>query len=530
MRLVKQTIGECLELQAKDFPNQAALEYQDKIYTWKEVNESSDYCAVAMCELGIKKGDHVGIWSVNNPGWVVTFLALCKIGAIPVLINTCYKETELSAIIQYADMKYLYYGLAYKETRYEPLVERLRQLPDCKIEEWIPLNCDVDFSGSGISKKDLDQLTETKKKVRYQDITCMMFTSGTTGRPKGVLLSHYNLINSARATAYEMNWNREDKLLLAVPLFHCFGITSGLLASICIGHTTRIIEYFKTKQVLEQIETYQCTILNGVPSMFLALIRNSAFTSEKLVSLRSGIVAGAPIRQSEYWEIHEALPQMALIQSYGQTEASPCVTFVDAKASLVKRSQTVGRIIPKVEVRIWDETRGDVTHEQKTGEIQVRGFNVMLGYYALEQETHETISKEGWLKTGDLGYLDLDGYLVIVGRKKEIIIRAGENIAPIEIETLILDIPTVQEVKVVGIRKEVIQEEVVACIIAKKGAIVSEREIRQYLEPRIAHYKVPSHIVIFEKFPLTASGKIKVSELREQATKKIKEEQGEVGL
>lgn len=342
----------------------------------------------------------------------------------------------------------------------------------------------------------------------------MMFTSGTTGQPKGVMLSHNNLVNSAIATAEGMGWKQSDKQLLAVPLFHCFGLTSGFLASIYAGCSIGIIEYYRTREILSHIKKFKSTVFNGVPSMFLALIRNPEFAAYDITSLRNGIIAGASITQMEYEKICRSLPRFDLRQSYGQTEASPCVTLIRPVDPALKKTQSVGRVIADVEVRIWDYQKEVVAEAGMTGEIQVRGYNVMQGYYKLEQETKAAISPDGWLRTGDLGYLDQDGYLYVSGRIKEMIIRAGENIMPGEIERLILQTPFVQNVKVIGIKAEVVQEEIVACIIPTETIEFSEERLIAFLKPKIAYYKIPGYFVLFEDFPRTASGKIVISELR----------------
>lgn len=535
MELVRKTIGDCLAWRVRQSPDAVAIEYWDKSYTWAELDLVSDYLAIRMNSFGMKKGDHVGIWSVNTPNWVLTFLALQKLGAVPVLINTCYKENELRDIIRYADIKYMYYGDGYKSLLYEPLIDQLKKEDWCQVERWIPIGRDGEgkwmtqrsFFTAEKSKKELTKLSRLKKQVLPDDIAGMLFTSGTTSIPKGVLLSHYNLVNNSLETALHMGWKESDKLFLVVPLFHCFGITSGLLSSIHSGCTIHLMKYFKTKKVLEHVDKYQCTVLNGVPSMFLAMIRNPEFSNYSLKSLQSGIIAGSPLSSREYISICQKIPGINLLPSYGQTETSPCVTLTDREDTFGRKAETAGRPISHVEVRIYGTQTGLILDHDKIGEIQVRGYNLMRGYYKLPKETEAVFMEDGWLRTGDLGYLDGDGYLHVVGRRKDMIIRAGENISPQEIENYIKDLANVQEVKVVGIPAEVVQEQIVACVILTPGTPFSETGILSYLTPRLAHYKIPSHVLEFKEFPMTASGKVLISELKKQVIDKLEQKNKE---
>ena len=338
------------------------------------------------------------------------------------------------------------------------------------------------------------------------------------------MLSHYNLVNSAQGTLDFTRWTADDKVLLAVPLFHCFGITSCLLTSVLDGCTIHLLKYAKTIKLLESIDQYHCTVLNGVPSMFLAMIRKPEFYDYDTTSLRSGIIAGSAVSAKEYMEIQKYLPNMNLLPSYGQTETSPCVTLMTDEDPYDKRAATAGRLIAYEELRVSDPQSGEVLSEGATGEIEVRGYNIMQGYYKMEEETAAAISADGWLKTGDLGFMDPEGYLHIIGRKKEMIIRCGENIAPLEIENVISELDCVNAVKVIGIPAEVVQEMIVACVVPKPGRIISESIIISYLTSRLAHYKIPSYVLEFSSLPMNASGKILLPELKEQVIARLKKE------
>lgn len=531
MELSQKTIGDCLTWRAGQSPDKLAIEYHDKSYSWLQADRITDCLAVRLDGMGIRKGTHVGIWSVNTPNWVLYFLACAKLGAIPCLINTCYKAEELHNVIRSADIDVVCYGDGYKSLLYGPLIEQLRQNESCKHIRWIHIGRDERkrwlaeefFTEQETGPEAMERLAGLRRQVMCDDIAAILFTSGTTHTAKGVLLSHYNLVNSALGTLDFTQWTDQDKLLLAVPLFHSFGITSGLLGSIHAGYPMHLIKYFKTIPVMEHVREYRCTVLNGVPSMFLALIHKPEFDHYDLSSLRSGIIAGSPVSENEYQDIIRRFPNLALLPSYGQTETSPCVTLMKPEDPAEKRASTAGRLIAYVQVRIMDLQTDEEQLPGETGEIQVRGYNVMQGYYKLPEETAKVMCPDGWLRTGDLGYMDPDGYLHVAGRIKEMIIRGGENISPLEIENCILDFPDVQDVKVLGIPAAVLQEKIVACVIPKPGCVVDAQQLRLYLTSRLAHYKVPGHILEFQEFPVTASGKVSISEITDQVINKVKQ-------
>lgn len=565
MELIHKTIGDCLSHRARQSPDKTAMEYWNKsssstlgqgphggsarpcegdnpdydgahamdshttTYTWSDLDRLSDYMAVRMNALGIEKRTHAAIWSVNTPNWLITFLALQKLGAVAVLINTCYREQELKRVLAYGDVRYVYYGDGYKTLAYDPMVETLKGDHTCQVRQWIPMGRDENgnwmredsFSDYERSQEARESLACLRTLVQPQDTAAILFTSGTTSFSKGVMLSHYNLVNSALGTLSFTRWNENDRLLLTVPLFHCFGITSGLLTCIHTGAAIVLMKYFKTVKVFEHVDRYRCTVLNGVPSMFLAMIHNQDFHKYSLKSLRSGIIAGSPISEKEYLAVHEKLPHMALLPSFGQTETSPCVTLMLEEDPFEKRVTTAGRLISHVELRICHAGTDRTLPEGKVGEIQVRGYNIMKGYYGMPEETKAVLSEDGWLKTGDLGFLDPEGYLHLAGRCKEMILRCGENIAPKEIEDCIRELPFVDVVKVIGIPAPVVQEMVVACIVPVPGMRADPDKVIEFLRPRLAHYKLPSYVLILKELPMNASGKILLQELKNQAIERI---------
>lgn len=536
MKLNRMTISACLDKTVQQAPDKTALVYEDTSYTWQELERYSDYMAYRMFSMGIGKGSHVGIWSVNTPNWVIVFLALSKMGALPVLINTCYQEKELADVLEYADVEYLYYGEGYKNIVYSDVIEKVR-VSQNRIKKYIYIGKDkyggwINENSFVYNEKTL-QATHLvrclEKESTAMDEAAMLFTSGTTSQPKGVLLTHLNLINTAQSTIRYMQWHSDEKICITVPLFHCFGLTSSMLTTILLGSTMYILPYFRTAHVLECVQKHGCTAINGVPSMFLALVKNPQFAEYRISSLKSGIIAGSPLSVEDYLMLSDKMPHIVLITSYGQTETSPAVSFARFEDSAGKRGSSAGQVIDGVRVRIVDFENRRVLSGGGEGEIQVKGYNTMKGYYKLPAETAQVLSRAGWLSTGDLGCLDQDGYLYIKGRRKEIIIRAGENISPREIESRIMEIPWVEQVVVLGVPAEVIQEKVVACIIPKDGEHVDAASVQRYLESRVSHYKIPEEILEFQEFPVSASGKIQLGKLKAEAVRRLERDCQEGG-
>lgn len=524
MRLINKTIGECLQERALLGRARTAVTMGGFRCTYEQLNRFSDFLAVRMSGEGIGKGTHVGIWSINSPGWVATFLALTKIGAVPVLVNTCFQDAEITRILNYADVEVLYYGEGGESVVRRNLIERIREQTP-KVRRFLPIDekeaealvCEKSFAPAVLLPESRQELDERKKNVRPEDPACMIFTSGTTSFSKGVLLSHYSLVNNALAMVRAMHWGPKDRMCLTVPLFHCFGVTAGILACLLSGAEMDLLPCFQTGGVWNVLEQKRCTILNGVPSMFLALIRKTEHRGRHADSLRSGIIAGSTVSPEEYMEICGRFPHMRLQPSYGQTETSPCVTIAGWDDPTETKKSSAGRLIGHVEARIADIGTGSMLVPGCNGEIQVKGYNVMLGYYKLPEATASAFTPDGWLRTGDIGHFDESGELSVTGRLKEIIIRGGENISPREIEDVIRELPCVERVKVVGIPAEVLQEEIAACVIPRPGYEIDWDEILDYLKPRLARYKIPAYLLEFDGFPVNACGKIDLRALRSQA-------------
>lgn len=521
MELVNKTIGQCLRERAKKTGDVVALEMEQWKCSYQQLDLYVDHMVLYLKELGISHGTHVGIWGVNSVEWVVTFLALDRMGAIPILFNSLNTQKEMKNVLNYSDVEYLFYGKGNKNLDYAEIIgDIILEVP--QIRYYIDLQeGQYPFLDLPLTKKERTVVGKLEKDTTATDIACMIFTSGTTSESKAVMLSHYNLVNNAASMAEAMRWQEGDKMCLTVPLFHCFGITASLIPCILCGVTVHLIASFRTAKIWEAI-IKGCNILNGVPSMFMALISKNKYARIPADDIKSGIIAGSPVSQAEYEAICRRFYKMHLQPSYGQTEASPCISIADWNMSLEEKAVTVGKIAEHVTVRIMDPATGTILGKEAEGEIQVQGYNLMQGYYKRPEETKKAFTEDGWLRTGDIGRLDQHGNLSITGRLKEIIIRSGENIAPKEIETEIRRLKWIENVKVIGIPSPVTQEAVVACIIVKKGEQEDVKGMGIFLKERLAHYKVPEHVLLFEEFPLNASGKIHLTKLKTMAIDKIR--------
>ncbi len=512
MELINMTISKCFKERVKKTPNKIFLNKGKKSFTWSCVDKLTDRAAEVFLRQGIRSGERVGIFGANSESWIISFLSLQKIGAVTVLINPCFKEKELINCIKIADIKHIFYTNLCDDRSADEIMQRVKnnhELSNLKVyniektyEEWMKL-----------ANKKLTSSKLIQEREDANELACILFTSGTTNNCKGVMLSHYSIVNNAREVVRQMRWTQEDSMCLAVPLFHCFGVTVSLLTTIIAGMSISLINKYKTTQVCQAIEENKCTVLNGVPSMFLAMIKNPNFPRYDLSSLKSGIIAGSPIYEKDYLEICRNLPHMKLQTSYGLTEASPCVTIADYDDSLEKKAKTSGKIVSNVEVKIIDLDSKKECQVNEVGEIYVKGYNVTKGYLALDPVLCDAVQKDGWLKTGDLAYIDEEGYLTLVGRRKNLIIRGGENISPNEIEECIKEVKNGLEVFIFGMKSEVLQEEIVACLEGKENKELVDK-IKAYLKKSLSTYKMPSYFVFVDSFPKNPTGKINEKELK----------------
>lgn len=524
------TIGEVLRKTASKYSKQEAYVYPEHGIrkTYKEFDEETDRLARAFMALGIQKGEHVAIWADNKREWLLTQFATAKMGAVLVTVNTSYQKRELEYLLKQSDSTTLLLADEFKGTSYIDIVHKVAR-------EQVPhLSRIITFSDEqrqgmmtwseleGLADQvTREQLEERFSSLSNEDVINMQYTSGTTGFPKGVMLTHRNIVNNAQLVGDYIHLTEKDRLCIPVPFFHCFGCVMGTLSSVIHGTTMVILEQFHPKKVLQAVQDEKCTGLYGVPTMFIAELNEPEFASFDLSSLRTGIMAGSICPMEVMKKVIHDMGASEITIAYGQTESSPVITQTKTDDAIEKRVSSVGRAHPGVEVKIIDPVTGEESPAGVPGELCTRGYLVMKGYYKNEEATKRAIDHHGWLHTGDIAVMDEDGYIDITGRIKDMVIRGGENIYPKEIEEFFYQHPSIQDVQVVGIPDAKYGEELMAWIILKEGRSVTEDEIREFAKGAIAHHKIPRYIEFTEGYPMTASGKIQKYMLRELGQQKV---------
>ena len=552
MLFTEDTIGDFLEKQAEKDPEREFMVYPDRDlrFTYKQFDERVNMLAKGLLSIGVTKGDHVGIWALNVPDWITFLFACAKIGAALVTVNTAYKSHELDYVLKQSDMKAIAITEGFRDVNYlKVLYELVPELKTCnrgnlKSKEY-PYLKNVIYVGQEKHRglyntsellllgkhTDDSELLNAKKTFGSDDVVCMQYTSGTTGFPKGVMLTHKNIINNGYYIGENLKYTKEDRLCLTVPMFHCFGVTLGLMAMYTHGGTLVMLEQFDPLMVLAAVQKEKCTALYGVPTMFIAEYSHPMFEMFDLSSLRTGIMAGSTCPIEAMKKVVNDMNMTEITSVYGLTEGSPGFTQTSVDDPLELRVETVGRKLPNCEIKVVDPETGKTVGPGEVGEICSRGYNVMKGYYKMPDKTAEAIDEDGWLHSGDLVTYDENGYYTVVGRIKDMIIRGGENIYPREIEEFYYTMPGIKDVQVIGIPDDKYGEIVGAFIILEEGADISEEDVRDFGLERIARYKVPKHAFFVEEFPLTASGKIQKFIMRDQAVELLKrrfaEEEGE---
>jgi len=543
MELFEKTIGEWLEYWAKETPEREYLVYADRNlrFTWKEYNERVDNMAKGLMAIDVKKGDHVGIFAQNVPDWLTFVYACAKIGAVAVTLNTSCKEHELAFIIENSDMHTLCMtegdnGNDFIKTIYS-LIPELKTSERGRLKSnRFPAMRNVVFIGQekhrGMfttaeilllgSYQNNEEYFQLKKTINCYDVVNMQYTSGTTGFPKGVMLTHHNITNNGFYTGEHMKFTKDDKLCICVPLFHCFGIVLAVMNCLTHGCTQVMVEKFDALITLASVHKERCTALYGVPTMFIAELNHPMFNLFDLTSLRTGIMAGALCPIELMRNVNEKM-YMNITSVYGLTETSPGMTQTRVDDSFEVRCTTVGREYEFVEVAVIDPKTGDRCPDGVEGEMCCKGYNVMKGYYKNQEATNQVIDANGFLHSGDLGMRDKNGNYRITGRIKDIIIRGGENISPIEVEDFLYQMPGVKDVQVVAIASPRYGEDVAAFIIKKDGYDVREEDVRDFCKDKIARYKIPRYVFFVDEYPLTGSGKIQKFKLREMALQLCKE-------
>ncbi len=542
MHLIEESLGNYFEKQVAIDPDHEFIIYPDRNlrFTYGQFNERVNNLAKGLLAIGITKGDHVGIWAKNVPDWLTFMFATAKIGAVLVTVNTAYKSHEVEYVLKQSDMKALAMIDSYRDVDYLEIINEL--VPELKTSERgrlksknFPYLKSIIYVGQekhrgmyntnelmllGSHYPD-DKFREIMASVDCDDVVNMQYTSGTTGFPKGVMLTHKNILNNGLSIGDRQRFTYVDKLCFPVPLFHCFGIVLGVMAVLTHRATLVMLEIFDPLLVLAAVHKEKCTALYGVPTMFIAEYTHPMFDMFDLSSLRTGIMAGSTCPVEAMKKVVNDMHCYQITSVYGLTEASPGMTQTAVDDPLELRVETVGKHFPGVEVRVVDPDTNEPVPLNTVGEICCRGYNIMKGYYKMPEETKKVIDEDGWLHSGDLGTCDENGYYRITGRIKDMIIRGGENIYPREIEELLLTMPEITDVQVVGIPDKKYGEIVGAFVILKKGADLTEADIRDYALSKVARYKVPKHVFIVDEFPLTASGKIQKYRLRELAVELV---------
>ncbi len=537
------TIGKYFKDQVAIDPDHEFVVYPDRSLRWsyKDFDERTDNLAKGLLSIGLEPGDHLGVWARNIPDWLTFMYATAKIGVVMVTVNPVYKGHELAYVLKQSDMKALCIIDAYRDVDYIKIIRDLipesltHQRGHLESEEF-PMFKTLIYMGPekhrgfysvpeilllGDHMPDT-VLEEAQQKFDNNSVVMMQYTSGTTGYPKGVMLTHRNILNNGFYIGEGQALGPEDRICLPVPFFHCFGCVLGVMAALTHRSTMIIVENFDAGLVLQAVHKERATSLYGVPTMFIAELNHPDFDAFDLTSLRTGIMAGSPCPPETMREVIERMHASELTICYGLTECSPVFTQTTIHDDLEHKCETIGRKHDPVLVKIEDPETGELCEVGQAGELCCKGYNVMKGYYKMPKETAQAIDEDGYLHSGDLGIVDEDGYYRIIGRVKDMIIRGGENIYPLEIENFYLAMPGVLDVQVVGIPDERLGEIVGAFIRKRPGyEDLSEEEVRQYGIERMARYKVPKHVFFVEDFPMTPSMKIQKYRLREMATEAL---------
>ena len=539
IKVGKTTIGNVVDILADNFGDNIGLEYHELgiKYNFKQLREILDKVAEGLMALGIERGEKVALWANNVPEWVYLQYGSARMGAVLVTVNTNYRSSELEYLLQQSDSSTLILVGGIRESD-EFLKVLDKVCPTIKESEPGKLNCEkLPFLKNIIylGKEKLpgmfnwDDILEMSKSVSDQELKArldsldpddtinMQYTSGTTGFPKGVMLTHTNLIGNALSMSERMNLTPDDAMCIPVPFFHCFGCVIGTLCCMVSGTTMAPVVSFSAVNVLKTVEASKCTALHGVPTMFIAEFEEMDRNKYDTSTLRTGVMAGSTCPVEVMKRVTKDMGANEMTIVYGQTEASPGVTQTQVHDNLELKTTTVGMALPNVEVKIVDPVTGLETPRGVQGELCTRGYHVMKGYYKMPVETAKTVDKDGWLHTGDLATMDENGYCKITGRIKDMIIRGGENIYPREIEEFLYRHPKVQDVQVVGVPSEKYGEEVAAFIKVKPGEKVTDTEILSFCKDQISFFKIPRYVYFVDEYPMTASGKIQKYKLREMA-------------
>ncbi len=541
--LIGATIGDLFDRVVEHAPDNEALvsRHQGLRYTYRELQAACDEFARGLMALGIENGDRIGIWAPNWAEWVIAQFATPKIGAILVNINPAYRVHELEYALNQSGCSSLIIAPPFKNSHYAELLQRLcPEMSDCepgqlRAEQAPQLRTVIAFGDQDVpgsyswndvlelaSSVSAEDLASRQREQNFDDAINIQYTSGTTGFPKGATLSHHSILNNGYFIGERMDLTEADRICIPVPFYHCFGMVLGNLAAVTHGATMVIpAEVFDPELTMEAVEAERCTALYGVPTMFIAELNHPRFPEFDFSSLRTGIMAGSPCPVEVMRQVMSKMHMDEVTIAYGMTETSPVSFQSKTDDPLEKRVSTVGPIHPHVECKIIDPETGAVVPRGETGELLSRGYIVMLGYWNQPEATSDAIDEGRWMHTGDLAVMDEDGYVNIVGRVKDMIIRGGENVYPREIEEFLYQHPAIQDVQVVGVPDERYGEQILASVILKPGQSATEEELRAFCDDQIAYFKVPHYWQFVDSYPMTITGKIQKYLMREQAIKEL---------
>ena len=541
-KLIDLTFPQVLDRMVQEFPDQICFDYSELDYkrTYSQFRDDVDTFARALIAMGVKRGDHVAIWATNVPQWYITFWATTKIGAVLVTVNTAYKIHEAEYLLRQSDTHTLVMIDGYKDSDYVGIIKELcpelaghdpkrplhtHRLPFLRNV----ITCESAQEGcyswdSALERAEEVPVQEVQLRamsIDKHDVCNMQYTSGTTGFPKGVMLTHYNVVNNGKAIGDCMDLSTADRMMIQVPMFHCFGMVLAMTASMTHGTMMSPITAFSPRKGLKCINEKQITAFHGVPTMFIAMLEHPDFVHTDFSHMRTGIMAGSPCPIKVMQDVVTKMHMSEICITYGQTEASPATTMSKITDPLEVRVNTVGGAIFGVECKIVDPETGEELPDNTDGEFVARGYNIMKGYYKMPTATAAAIDEEGWLHSGDLARRDENGRFKITGRIKDMIIRGGENIYPKEIEEFIYTHPKVRDVQVIGVPSKAYGEEIMACVILKEGESMTEQEVKDYVLSHMAKHKVPRYVEFVTEFPMNAAGKILKYKMREAAVEKL---------
>jgi fatty-acyl-CoA synthase len=544
--LMNITIGDLLDQQARAYGDNDAVVYVDRglRLNYRQYREVCNRAAKGFIQLGVKKDEHVAIWATNYPEWLFTQMGTAKMGAVLVTVNPSYRTSELEYLLRQSDTTTLVLIRNYRDANYVQMVNDLipelatskpgqlsaSKFPRLKNLIYVTKDSHDTTPPGMFAWNELlamgDAVSDTtlqaaQANTAAEDVINIQYTSGTTGYPKGAMLTHRNIVGDAKLVTDCLNLTPQDRLCAPVPFYHCFGCVMANLGCLTKGATLVPIETYDAKQVLEAVQQEHCTTLYGVPTMFIGELNHPDFDRYDLKSLRTGIMAGSPCPIEVMKAVVGKMGAKEITIAYGQTETSPVSTQTRTDDPLERRVTTVGRALPGLEAKVVDPVTGETMPPGQIGEYCVRGFTVMQGYYNMPDETAKTIDKEGWLHSGDLATMDAEGYFNITGRIKDMIIRGGENIYPREIEEFLYTSPKVADVQVIGVPSEKYGEEVMAWVKLKPGQVATEDELREFCKGKIANFKIPRFVKFVDAFPMTVTGKIQKYKMRQQSVEEL---------